>query len=74
VPLLFLLASLGMVLNALWTDPVNTGITFGIILVGVPVYYGWARTAGKADSPAAAESPPAADTASPADRRTPVVK
>ena len=41
VPLLFLLASLGMVANALWTDPVNTGITFGIILAGVPVYFGW---------------------------------
>ena len=38
VPLLFLLASLGMVVNALVTDPVNTGITFGIILAGVPVY------------------------------------
>jgi len=45
VPLLFLLASLGMVLNALWTDPVNTGITFGIILAGVPVYYLWRRFA-----------------------------
>jgi hypothetical protein len=27
--------------NALWTDPINTGITFGIILVGWPVYYAW---------------------------------
>ena len=41
VPLLFLAASIGIILNALWTDPVNTGITFGIILVGVPVYFGW---------------------------------
>jgi basic amino acid/polyamine antiporter, APA family len=41
VPLLFLVASVAMVVNALWTDPVNTGITFGIILLGVPVYYGW---------------------------------
>jgi APA family basic amino acid/polyamine antiporter len=41
VPVLFLLASVAMVLNALWTDPVNTGITFAIILLGVPVYYGW---------------------------------
>jgi APA family basic amino acid/polyamine antiporter len=41
VPILFLLASLGMVLNALWTDPVNTGITFAIILAGVPVYLAW---------------------------------
>lgn len=41
VPLLFLLASVGMVVNALWTDPVNTGITFGIILAGVPAYFAW---------------------------------
>ncbi|MGH3850854.1 MAG: hypothetical protein ACRDRT_14325, partial [Pseudonocardiaceae bacterium] len=42
-PLLFLLASLGMVANALWTDPRNTGATFGIILAGVPVFYLWRR-------------------------------
>src|ERR671916_1060942 len=41
VPVLFLLASLGMVVNALWTDPVNTGITFGIILLGIPAYLAW---------------------------------
>jgi hypothetical protein len=28
-----------MILNALLTDPVGTGITFGIILVGIPVYF-----------------------------------
>ena len=44
VPILFLLASVGIVVNALVTDPVNTGVTFGIILAGVPVYYAW-RTA-----------------------------
>lgn len=43
VPLLFLLASVGMVVNALVTDPVNTGVTFGIILAGVPVYYLWRK-------------------------------
>jgi len=41
VPALFLIASLGMVLNALWTDPANTGFTFGLILAGIPVYYIW---------------------------------
>jgi basic amino acid/polyamine antiporter, APA family len=45
VPLLFLLASVAMVVNALWTDPVGTGITFTIILAGIPVYYAW-RTWG----------------------------
>jgi hypothetical protein len=45
--LLFLLASVGMIVNALWTDPINTGITFGIILVGLPVYYAWVGWSGK---------------------------
>jgi APA family basic amino acid/polyamine antiporter len=45
VPLVFLLASVGMIANALLTDPVNTSITFGIILAGVPVFY-LARAAG----------------------------
>jgi amino acid transporter len=40
-PALFLLASVGMVVNALVTDPVNTGITFAIIGAGVPVFYVW---------------------------------
>jgi APA family basic amino acid/polyamine antiporter len=48
VPLLFLLASVAMVVNALWTDPVNTGVTFGIILIGVPVYYAWRGFSGPA--------------------------
>jgi basic amino acid/polyamine antiporter, APA family len=46
VPLLFLLASVGMVLNALWTDPVNTGITLGLIAIGIPVYYIWRAWSG----------------------------
>jgi basic amino acid/polyamine antiporter, APA family len=41
VPILFLVASVGMVLNALITDTVNTGITFGIILAGIPAYLIW---------------------------------
>jgi amino acid transporter len=43
VPILFLLASAGMVLNALWTNPVDTGVTFGMMLLGIPVYYIWMR-------------------------------
>lgn len=45
-PILFLVASVGMVVNALWTDPVNTGVTFGIILVGVPAFFLWRRFGG----------------------------
>jgi amino acid transporter len=43
VPVVFLLASTAMVVNALLTDPVNTGLTFGIILLGIPIYYLWGR-------------------------------
>lgn len=43
VPAVFLIASAYMVLNALLTDPRNTGVTFGIILAGVPVF--WVRRA-----------------------------
>jgi APA family basic amino acid/polyamine antiporter len=38
IPAVFLIAATFMVVNALVTDPVNTGITFAIILAGVPVY------------------------------------
>jgi len=41
VPALFLLASVGMIANALVTDPRNTGVTFGIIAAGVPAYFLW---------------------------------
>jgi APA family basic amino acid/polyamine antiporter len=39
VPGLFLLASAGLIMNALVTDPRNTGFTLLIILAGVPVYW-----------------------------------
>jgi basic amino acid/polyamine antiporter, APA family len=39
VPAVFLLASAGMVANALVTDPANTGVTLLIIAVGLPVYW-----------------------------------
>lgn len=41
IPALFLLASIGMVANALLTDPFNTGLTLGIILIGAPVFALW---------------------------------
>jgi APA family basic amino acid/polyamine antiporter len=44
VPALFLLASLGMIANALITDPRNTVITFLIILAGIPAYLIWKAT------------------------------
>jgi len=39
VPAVFLLASVLMVLNALFTDPRNTGVTLLIIVAGTPVYW-----------------------------------
>ncbi len=56
VPLVFLLASIGMIVNALVTDPRNTGVTFGIILVGIPVYY-IAKGAGKINPVQRVKSP-----------------
>ncbi len=41
VPLLFLAASVGMVGNALWTDPWGTGFTALVIVTGVPLFYLW---------------------------------
>jgi APA family basic amino acid/polyamine antiporter len=41
VPALFLLASLGIILNALVTDPRNTGVTLLVIAAGLPAYYLW---------------------------------
>jgi hypothetical protein len=47
VPIIFLLASNGMVVNAFITDPRNTGITFGIIGIGIPAYFAWRAWAGR---------------------------
>jgi amino acid transporter len=41
VPLVFLIASLAMLVNALVQQPASTGFGFGIILLGVPVYLAW---------------------------------
>ena len=53
VPLIFVLASLYMVLNALITEPHDTGRLFGLILAGVPVFWlwGWLRAPKLARQP-----------------------
>jgi basic amino acid/polyamine antiporter, APA family len=61
VPILFLIASLAMVVNALWTDPANTGITFGIILAGIPAYFAWRAWKPAADAALAEKKVLAAD-------------
>jgi hypothetical protein len=39
VPAVFIAAAIYLVVNALITDPKWTTITFGIVLLGLPVYY-----------------------------------
>ena len=46
VPLLFVLASFGILGNALWAHPRETGFAFLIIVLGVPVYSWWIRRRG----------------------------
>src|SRR5437870_4715160 len=43
VPALFVVATLYMLGNALWQDPLFTGLAFAVILAGIPVYYVWLR-------------------------------
>ena len=50
LPAIFVLGVVYLVGNALITDPLWTGVTFGIVLAGVPVYYAlrrsWQQAAG----------------------------
>ena len=39
VPAVFVAASVALVINALWTDPVWTSLVFAVVLAGLPVYY-----------------------------------
>ena len=41
VPAVFLVASLALLGNALVEQPASTAFGFGIILLGIPAYYGW---------------------------------
>ncbi|HUK21673.1 MAG TPA: amino acid permease, partial [Gemmatimonadales bacterium] len=47
VPLVFVLSSFVILVNALIEHPAATGGAFGIILLGVPVYYIWAERHGR---------------------------
>jgi APA family basic amino acid/polyamine antiporter len=37
-PAVFIVAGVGLLANALWAEPLWTGVTFGIVLAGIPVY------------------------------------
>jgi basic amino acid/polyamine antiporter, APA family len=41
VPAVFIAAAIYLVINALWTQPLWTSITFAVVLLGLPVYYIW---------------------------------
>ena len=41
VPVIFLLASVAMLVNALIEEPVEAGLSLGVIVAGIPVYYAW---------------------------------
>ena len=41
VPAVFIAAAIYLVVNALMTEPKWTSITFGVVLLGLPVYYLW---------------------------------
>ena len=41
VPAVFVIAAIYLVINALMTQPLWTTITFGVVLLGLPVYYLW---------------------------------
>lgn len=41
VPFIFLAASLAILGNALVQQPASTGFGFGVILLGIPVFYAW---------------------------------
>ena len=43
VPALFIVGTLYMLGNALWQDPLFTGLAFAVILAGIPAYRLWTR-------------------------------
>ena len=51
VPAVFIAAALYLVVNALINDPKWTSITFGVVLLGLPVYYLFFRTSATGSRP-----------------------
>jgi len=45
LPILFVLASIAFMLNALYRHPVSTAISFAVLLLGLPVYWTWRKLA-----------------------------
>jgi APA family basic amino acid/polyamine antiporter len=45
LPLVFVVAALGVVVNQVLLDPTATALGLGLVLLGLPVYHLWARNA-----------------------------
>jgi basic amino acid/polyamine antiporter, APA family len=43
VPVMFIAASVAMILNVLYRRPISTAISLGIALIGLPVYWAWRK-------------------------------
>jgi basic amino acid/polyamine antiporter, APA family len=39
VPAVFVVAAIGLIANALWSDPLWTSVVFAVVLAGLPVYW-----------------------------------
>jgi len=41
VPAVFLIVSAAMLVNGLLQRPTETAVSFGVLVLGIPAYYGW---------------------------------
>lgn len=48
LPLLFMAGAVGIVINQIYVDPRGSALGFGLILLGLPVYFVWSRKSAKA--------------------------
>jgi APA family basic amino acid/polyamine antiporter len=53
VPVLFILASLVVVVVQVWSEPLDSAVGLGLVLLGLPVYALWTRPRRRAQAPAA---------------------
>ncbi len=44
VPIMFIVASVALILNVMYRHPISTAISLGISLSGLPVYWAWRKT------------------------------